>query len=140
MCNRSDLNWKFWPHQLGANAQGQKAKRNVAGFVGQGRKRKHALIGNASRPPIWNSSWSHAGANSPRHKSLYAADGKTTELDSKAGIATALSAIASHSAESTGCASSKNRLVASLYISRGRTAGTLRDQVLSNEEHEVRSR
>src|ERR1700721_1868115 len=30
---------------------------------------------------------------------LYAADGKTTEIDSKAGTATALPAIASHSAE-----------------------------------------
>jgi hypothetical protein len=33
---------------------------------------------------------------------LYAADGKTTELESKAGTATALPVIASHSAENTG--------------------------------------
>lgn len=38
---------------------------------------------------------------------LYAADGKTTEIDSKAGTATALPAIASHSAENTGNADCK---------------------------------
>ena len=38
---------------------------------------------------------------------LYAAEGKTTEIDSKAGTATALPAIASHSAENTGNADCK---------------------------------
>jgi hypothetical protein len=38
---------------------------------------------------------------------LYAADGKTTELDTKADTASALPAIASHSAENTGNADCK---------------------------------